>query len=115
MSRPLESRTVTGNMTSVVSTETTSPGLTSCSGCFFSVGTAGGGPIVSMDVAGAGVAVGFGLAMGRRWTPFRCALVTENKSAAQTSSAKKRIAGFIVILPQINTDETDRHLSVSSV
>ena len=67
-SRPFESRTVTGNMTSVVSTETTSPGLSSgsFSGCFLRDGTGGGAPIVSSeDGCGAGDAAGFGFGVVR--------------------------------------------------
>src|SRR5678816_3932076 len=82
-------------MTSVVSTETTSPGLTSCSGCFFNVGTGGGGPRLSSALFGFGVAVGFGCDVVRRW-PLRCALATENKSAAETSSATQRNPGTLI-------------------
>src|SRR5688572_31787291 len=84
MRRPDASRTVTGNMTSVVSTETTSPGLTSCSGCFLSAGTGGGGPIASSADCGfcgvAGLAVDFGLGV------VRCCRSEEHTSELQSQS-----------------------------
>lgn len=66
MNRPVESRTVTGNITSAVWTVITSPGFTSGSGSFFltSFGIGGGGPMLSIPVVGRGL--GFGFAAGWR-------------------------------------------------
>ena len=85
--RPFESRTVTGSRTSLVTTEITSPGLTSWSGGRFKVGTAGGAPRES-SAEGVGVGLAFGRAEGLGFC-FFWALEMNPDSPKQKDSKKK--------------------------
>jgi hypothetical protein len=86
----------------VVITEITSPGVTSCSGGFFRVGTGGGAPSASVAE---GVGVGFGRAaavLGFCCVLFWALEVKENRrKAAMLNSSTFRIEERLLLIASL--------------